>query len=216
MANGMSLDWPLDRAMGLIRTAANAIAPDTFDPDTIADIIHTKVLQVAEMLGEAGTEEFTKTQALTITAKAATISTYRIDEILAIRSATSGEEVKMMSAKNFELDRNKAQITGGSKSIICTRHGASLAFDHGSAITFSSATMIYKAIPEKKTMAAPTETLDIPDKYIPLVLELAEIRLYEIINQAPPDSLSARAEAKTDKIRAAGQTEKARISGSIK
>ena len=213
MANGRSIDWTLDRAVGLIRITANAVAPDKFENDTLADILHEKLLQVHEMLGEAGIDEYIQKQDLTLVSKVADISTYRVDTIIAMRSSTSGVECSEKGTKEFEKERLRAQITGGTKSIIWSRYGKNVEFDYGSSVTPGTITMVFKAIPEKKTYTTPTETIDIPDKWVPLVLDLAEAKIYEIMHEAPPESLAARVQANTDKIREASASEKARIKG---
>jgi hypothetical protein len=207
MANGRSLDFTIANCASRIQITADKLAPDKFLPDVIIDIIHEKILDVAEMLGDAGLEEYIEKQALTLVSKVADISTYRIDKVIAIRSSTAGVECLERGTKHFERDRNRSQLTSGTNSVVWSRFGKNIEFEYGSALTIGTLTMIFKALPTKKTLAAPTETIDIPDKFVPLVLEKAEAKLYELVNQAPPATLEQSIVSRTDYIRKMNQAE---------
>jgi hypothetical protein len=208
---GASIDWTLKAVRGLISIRANAIAPDTFDPDTLKEIIHECVCDVAEQLGEAGSQEYLATQDLTMVSDIATISTYRIDQILAIRSSTSGIECFEKGTKEFERERSREQIVSGSKTVIWTRQGASIEFSKGSTVTYGTLKMIFKRFPTKAS--AETDTLDVPDKWVPLVIAKAEAKLYEMMNMLPPQTVSDRISAGTDRIRAINREEKQSAKG---
>lgn len=209
MADGLSKDWTLQKALGLIRITANALNPDDYDQTTLTDILHERILQVAEMLGEAGLEEYITTGVLSITGSIASVSAFRIDRIVAMRSSTSGVEVLFKEPKVFEKERLRDQITTATKTVLWTRYGSEIHFYEPSGTTTGTITMIYRRFPLKQSTL--TETIDIPDKYAPLALELAEAKLYELMSKQPPESLSASIASRTDQIRAAGQAEKMMI-----
>jgi hypothetical protein len=126
----------------------------------------------------------------------ADLSSYKIDTITAIEDSGTG----LVIETNLKELKKLPDIPQKQDEIYWTKFGRKLYLYKGTGVTsYGTLTMFYSALPTKATLN--TDTLDIPDKFVDLVIQKAKVRVYEVINKAVPESLSTGVENKTEKLR---------------
>ncbi len=121
----------------------------------------------------------------------ADISSYNIDEIVRINCSVNGDVLKLKE-NDFTIYKNLALKQSG---VYYYRHGNTLYFYRGSsASNWGTVTMFYYGYPT--AVSSDSDYIDLRDKYIPLLINVLKAKIYEHLQQIPPESLTNAISAK--------------------
>ena len=185
MANGLSVQWPLRNIIGILRSFLQEVTPKRIQNLQIIDVIHLALVDVVQQLGAVCQKDYAVDPVtITQTANVADISAYNFDEILKIVDATNGFCIPK------DLEEIECLVDPQQQSsIYWCRRGTKIQFYKGTDISlYGALSMTYSKLPDKKTVL--TETIDIKDTYVPLVINLAKVKLFELLNKTVPEELS--------------------------
>jgi hypothetical protein len=201
--------WTLKRARGLLRIFANEVAPDKIQDLTLEDIIHLAIGDTVEALGEAVYNEYGTKTTVTQANDVIDLSAIKYDSITKLVDETNGlciEENNIAFEGVSGIDQKK-------KNIFWTKIGSNIYLSKGSEVSaYGTLSLYYNAVPTRAD--EDTEYLDIPEKFVDLALTKAKIRVYEITNQVPPESLTNALSNQIQQIRKTNADELQLVKGS--
>ena len=200
MAN-LSKNWTVGRANGILRQLTKTLTTDKITFDTLNDVLYGAVTSVVEMLGQVGYRDYGAVSTITLTANQFDLSTLSFDDLIKVHDATNGlcAEVPLKQLDDYHTD-----IEQNASNVAFSRHGDTLIFNPG-ALTVGVLKLYYIRTPTKTT--ATTDKVDIKEKYMDLVVDKAKIRLYEMTNKVPPESLTSSVANSIERIRNANAAE---------
>lgn len=122
--------------------------------------------------------------------------TYSLDKVIKIVSSTLG---LLKEVKDYEI-HNVSNLSQFNNTMVWNRFGNTIEFIAGSGVVSTGTVYIYyytQPIP----VTASSDTLDLRDMYIPLVIAKVKNYCYEQLNKAAPEALTQLIESRTDMIR---------------
>lgn len=204
----LSEDWTLADIFGLVRTLANELSGDKIGDEILVDMIHSNVCDIAEALGEATGNDYVEKKAVTQTDDIISLSGLRLDKILKLVDSVAGL-VRIYSLKEFEgIKRIKQEKEAAC--IYATQYGRKMELFKGDKVeTYGTLTLSYKRSPIKAK--ADADYIDLPDKYMNLLISKTKITLYETLQMQPPDNLAQEVTNQVQNLRDANAKENAQI-----
>ncbi len=186
MSNAINLskDWTLSRILGMLRILVNEIAPDKIQDLELIDLIHLAVCDVAELLSAASFPDYGVNVVVTQSSNVIDISSLRIDSITKLFDATN----KLCIEVDPSEYENLITIIQKQSNIFWTQIGENIYLYKPTALVYGVLTLFYNRIPVKVTDT--TDTLDMKDQFMKLVLDKTKIMIYETLKQTPPEALT--------------------------
>jgi hypothetical protein len=194
MATNLSKAWTLDGVLGIIKQISDAESPDKIRELTLIDIIHLAVCDVAERLNGAKFPDYITSQTVTQSNNVISLASYNVASITKLVDATNGLciEVSLKEIEKFMYpqDANTIYYAIGGENIYLAKGIATL--------TYGTLTLYYNREPLKVT--AKTDTMDVRDRYIKLVIDTAKLTVYELLGKTAPQDVTNSVQAIRDSI----------------
>lgn len=199
MANAVNLskDWTLGRAVGILRVLINQITPSKIQDLEIIDLIHLGICDIAEMLSISSFPDYGVRTTVTQTNNVIDISTLKIDSITKLTDTLNGLCIEI-TPSDYE---NLITISQKQGKIYWYQFGENIYLYKPTALSYGTLTLFYNRSPVK--VVDSSDTLDIKDKYIKLVIDRVKVMLYETLKQVPPEALTNAVDNSITQIRQA-------------
>jgi hypothetical protein len=192
----LSKNYTLKTVSDIARVLVNQIAPDKVQTLTVTDYVNLSVNDVAEMLNGANAPFYGAVHTGSVVGAQMDLSTLHIDRIVKVTDSLNGL-IPPVGDYAFE---NLSGITAYASSVFFQHFGERLNLFKGANISaFGNEYVHYYRQPTAVTGSA--EYLDIPDKYVPLVIAKIKNYVYEQVGQQAPEGLTSLIESKTAAIR---------------
>lgn len=197
MATNLSKQWTLKSLIGILRTFVNEITPKKIQNLQLIDIIHLAIVDVVQQLGMVASKDYVVTPVtVTQTSDVIDISSYVVDQIIKLTDSGTGLIIPKDADEIESID--DPQLQG---EIYWTRLGEKIYLKKGSDVSaYGTLKLYYSRAPLKVTEL--TDTLDIKDTFIPLVVDKAKIKVYEMLNMTPPEQLQNQVNAAIANVKA--------------
>lgn len=204
----LSKSWTLSGVLGMLRILAQALKNSKLTDDAIIDFFHLAVCEVAELLGEAGFNDYAAVDDLSVTNNQIDLATASgaVDKIKIIKDGDRVWDDDELAKLN-----TLAKIDQNSTAIYYDRHGDIIEVVSAVEVLPTTAKVYYSRLPEKTTTL--TDYVDINDKYVKLAIDKAKVMIYESMDKQPPQGLSHSVESKVNAIRKATLDEMAVAKG---
>lgn len=154
-----------------IRNIAEELGSNRLQPKDILDFINLATLSIYKDLPKKLYEE---PVALTITNDEADISAITVEEIIFVDDSANGEVIPV----DYSTIRNLANNSRKQNNVYYSHEGQKLKFYKGDQLSsYGTVTLTY--IREIELVADETDKLDVPDRFVPKVIEIAKSITYE-------------------------------------
>lgn len=181
----LSKNFTLKSVIGFLRLFVNEVTKKRITNLMLIDIIHLAVINVVQQLGLAAAKDYVgEPVTVTQTNDVIDISTYNVDQIFKIIDSISGLVLPEDHERIESLDDPQSQA-----NIYFVRLGERVYLKKGSDIpAYGTLKMFFSRAPIKVT--ALIDTLDIKDIFMPLVMDSGKVKVFEMLNMAPPEQLT--------------------------
>lgn len=192
----ISKDWTLNDALGFLRVLTNQIDTSKVQSNFIIDALHSSLSEVMQYLSVNKIFDYGIKTTLTptvagsyATASLAGFTTNPVNKIVKIVDSTQAVGKRLCVEKTQQqLDnlKNIKQSTTGT--IFWSRNGNDINFYSGDLAISPTLEFWYIGYPKKITVT--TDYFEIKDIYMGLVLAKTKLKIYEILQSTPPDSVN--------------------------
>jgi hypothetical protein len=198
----LSRTWTFKKIEENVRIQMNEVNMEKVTPLTIADYINIQLSDLCEMLSEASIPEYGSIATVTgITSETVIpLTALNIDRIIKITDPTN----KMwLERKDKEFD-NAPNFTQWAKNVMYWKFGENIAFYVGTsatALTGLTVSIYYYRQPSLLADDTAATKVDLPDKYVPLLIDKVCSMVYQQLGQQPPLAIQESISARTMQIR---------------
>jgi hypothetical protein len=205
---GLSADWTLARAKAYIREQTNTLSQqESGITDTqLTDLIHQSICSIRTLLDRIVDDFYRATQTITFGAASSGLSTatalsttnrpYDFNKVSLYD--TTYKEIPIYNKQMFDAQRTVQTVASlGTVGAFATIYSISdgtvqiLAFVGNAAPAAATLTYI-RPISKVTTESA---TLDIPDRWVPSVLDHCILQVFRRVSKTPPDNIEQRVRA---------------------
>lgn len=165
----------------------------------LTDIVHLSVQFVRNFAGKVLDQFYSTSVAVTEATNLINISTLDISDIhrMFLNDATQGRVAILSETKFYSIQQlyTAAQLADAIfamiSNVLDTDTRMSIRTFRGTnRTTVGTLTLVYPRNPTKA--AADTSKLDIPESYIPIVIDVATVMVFRKVNQKPPSEVEGR------------------------
>ncbi|MHB8842355.1 MAG: hypothetical protein ACYC56_11330 [Candidatus Aquicultor sp.] len=191
-----SKDWTLNDALGFLRVLTNQIGTTKIQNNFVIDALHSSLAEVMQFLSVTKIFDYGIKTTLPVTVSGkygtASISGFTVNPVNKIvkivdSSQVAGERLCVeVTQAQFDNLKNILQSTTGT--IFWARNGNDINFYGGDLTIGATLDLYYIGYPKKVTTT--TDYLEIKDVYLGLVLAKTKLKIYEILQSSPPDSIN--------------------------
>lgn len=208
-----SKDWTLDDVLGYLRVLTNQTSTDKVQSNFVIDFLHTSLSEVMQYLSVVKMFDYGIKTTLAVsvsgaygTGSLAGFTTNPVNKIVKIidPSQVTGKKL-CIEVTQEQFDNLKNIIQNRSGTIFWARNGNNINFYSGDLTIGATLDFWYVAYPKKITIG--TDYLEVKDPFIGLVLAKTKLKIYEMINSKPPDTINLAVNAQILEMRNAGLTD---------
>jgi len=210
-----SKDWTLADALGFLRVLTNQIDVSKVGSNFIIDALHSSLSEVMQYLSVAKIFDYgiKTTLSASVSGDYATASltgftTNPVNKIVKIVDSAQAVGKRLcveVTQEQFDNLKNIIQNTTGT--IFWARNGNDINLYSGDLTISASLEFWYIGYPKKITTT--TDYFEIKDPYMGLVLAKTKLKIYEILQSSPPDSINQGVNSKIALLRNASIQEQA-------
>lgn len=208
-----SKDWTLDDALGYLRVLTNQVGTNKVQSNFVIDFLHSSLSEVMQYLSVSKIFDYGIKTTLAVsvsgtygTASLSGFTTNPVNKIIKIvdpSQATGKRLCVEVTQEQFDNLKNIKQNTTGT--IFWARNGNDINFYSGDLTIGATLDFWYIAYPKKITIG--TDYLEVKDPFIGLVLAKTKLKIYEMINSKPPDTINSAVNNQILEMRNAGLTD---------
>lgn len=205
-----SKDWTLDDAHGYLRILTNQTSTNKVQSNFVTDFLHTSLSEVMQYLSVVKMFDYGIKTTLAVSVSGAYgtgsltgFTTNPVNKIVKIVDPSQATGKKLcIEVTQEQFDNLKNIIQSRSGAIYWARNGNNINFYSGDLTIGATLDFWYVAYPKKITIG--TDYLEVKDPFIGLVLAKTKLKIYEMINSKPPDTINLAVNAQILEMRNAG------------